>query len=127
MTQYLPKYREAVRNSLYYMGILEAPDRDNPNEGWTRKHEAIPVRGRGSVNAVTEVLDQLAKTEPWHVVEITETGWTLSHPIVERLTGELLDCPAGGHVGTHETPPLPPGRYRMIDAGESWEFFPLED
>lgn len=126
MVNYLPKYRESVRSSLVTLKVLKEPAEDDVH-GWSRKAESFPVRyGSGKINAVDEVLDALAKTEPWHVVEITETGWTMSHPIVERLTGELLDCPAGGHVGTHETAPLPPGRYRMIETEDAWEFFIIE-
>ncbi len=127
MVNYLPKYREAVRHSLVRLSVLKEPAEDDVH-GWSRKAESVEVRfGSGTLNAVDAVLDSLAKTEPWHVVEITDTGWTMSHPIVERLTGELLDCAAGGHVGSHETPPLPPGRYRMMETENAWEFFPLED
>lgn len=30
-----------------------------------------------------------------HILQVDENGWTLQHPVIERVTGELFDC----HIG----------------------------
>lgn len=31
--------------------------------------------------------------DPEHIIELTDTGWTLQHSLACRLEGELFDCP----------------------------------
>jgi hypothetical protein len=58
-----------------------------------------------------------------HILQIDETGWTLQHPLIERVTGNLFDCHLGQEQdqlrylwGTQE-----PGRYvAWLTEGEIW-------
>lgn len=32
-----------------------------------------------------------------HILQINDLGWTLQHPVIERVTGQLFDCPLVRH------------------------------
>lgn len=58
-----------------------------------------------------------------HVIELTETGWTISHPLTCRAggVGALFDCEVNRVVAAHltEPPQIPPGCYRLtVEDGE---------
>jgi hypothetical protein len=40
-------------------------------------------------DAIIEAYDL---AEDRHLVRFTETGWTIQHPVAERMVGMLLDC-----------------------------------
>lgn len=45
-----------------------------------------------------------------HVIQFDENGWTIQHPLIERLKGSLFSCPMkwqGGDLGLR-------GRYMML-------------
>jgi hypothetical protein len=61
---------------------------------------------------ITKVMNE---PEAAHVVEFSESGFTVQHPLRERDRAELFDC--GLHAELNEAldgPPVPPGRYRVI-------------
>lgn len=64
--------------------------------------------------AVTELLED---REIEHVVLVSAGGWTIRHPLRERIGDELLRCDLGSWLHEHHTrrngPPVRPGRYRV--------------
>jgi hypothetical protein len=63
------------------------------------------------------VVDLLAEDEPEHVVTFTEDGFTIRHPLRERLDGQLEDCDLHRWCLNLPGPPVALGQYRV----------PLED
>ena len=65
------------------------------------------------------IIDRYDLAEDRHLVRFTATGWTIQHPIAERMIGMLLDC------DVHEThaelldqmPDSGPGDYWMTTDG----------
>jgi len=47
-----------------------------------------------------------------HIVKSDGDTFTLQHPLVERLTGDLLDCDLHQHIAAGE--PIEKGRYRVL-------------
>lgn len=75
------------------------------------------ARGCPRPDAAHEIL-QDAQTE--HVVTFTDDGFTLKHPIKERLDDDLLRCVVHRWIADHN-PELNPGHYRVIlDGPGSW-------
>lgn len=69
----------------------------------------------------------LADRETEHVVEFGETGFTVRHPLRERLDDELMRCQLHEHIAALTGPPVKPGRYRArvrADVGWTWEPIP---
>jgi hypothetical protein len=68
-------------------------------------------------DAVTEILRD---SETEHVAVITDEGFTLRHPLRERLGDALMSCSLHEYL---QDPALPvaPGRYRVSGDG-SWPF-----
>jgi hypothetical protein len=65
-----------------------------------------------------------------HLVEIGETGFTVRHPLRERLDDQLLRCDLHARLAAAAGPPHRPGRYRvyeMADADRPWSFVRLDD
>lgn len=74
----------------------------------------------------------LADREAEHQVELRADGFTVKHPLRERLDDQLVTCPLASWVEQQGGPPMPPGRYRVRQladpelgsfwsAGWSWE------
>jgi hypothetical protein len=61
-------------------------------------------------SAVDEIL---ADREVEHVVELTGTGFTVRHPLRERLDDALMDCDLHTRIAASAGPPVTPGRYRV--------------
>jgi hypothetical protein len=57
--------------------------------------------------AIVAALDN----QPYHVLDVTETGWTLKHPLDCRP--ELFACPTHRAADELDGPPAAPGRYRV--------------
>jgi hypothetical protein len=38
------------------------------------------------------IIDRYDLAEDRHLVRFTEAGWTIQHPVAERMVGLLLDC-----------------------------------
>lgn len=54
----------------------------------------------------------LSDPEVHHVVVFTKTGYTIRHPLRERIDDALLDCQLHVACGQHG-PPDGPGKYRV--------------
>ncbi len=54
----------------------------------------------------------LSDSECEHVVQITWAGFTLRHPLRERLDDALMTCRLHEYLA-NPVAPLPPGRYRV--------------
>jgi hypothetical protein len=77
----------------------------------------------------TAVADLLEDGETEHVVTFTEKGFTIRHPLIERVNGQLEDCPLHRYVLALSGPLVHPGRYRARrtpaeTAAWSWELLP---
>jgi uncharacterized protein DUF6085 len=57
----------------------------------------------------------LAETEIAHLLLADEEGWTLKHPLLERVEGRLFFCPVAALVRERGVPARP-GVYRVPDA-----------
>ncbi len=69
--------------------------------------------------AAHEIL-QDAQTD--HVVTFTEDGFTLRHPVRERLDDELLRCSAHRYLVDLGTSGAVPGTYRMLPSDDTWRY-----
>ena len=58
------------------------------------------------------VTDLLQDRETEHVVTFTEEGFTLRHPLKERLDEALMECDLHEELASLSWAPVPPGRYR---------------
>lgn len=56
----------------------------------------------------------LADAETEHIVEIRSDGFSIQHPLRERINGRLYDCPLHEELVTQGGPSKKPGRYRAI-------------
>lgn len=74
--------------------------------------------------AVTELLGD---DESEHVVTLSPFGFTIRHPLKERLGDALLRCRLDAYLRVMDSPPHVPGRYRVSgECGDlAWE--PLTD
>jgi hypothetical protein len=68
--------------------------------------------------AVSDLL--MLHTSPHHKVVIGELGWTIEHPLRERLAG-LFDCPLHGFMESRPGPPAVPGTYTVVSTGDDVE------
>jgi Family of unknown function (DUF6085) len=67
-------------------------------------------------DAVADILDD---GEPQHIVQIVdETGFTVRHPLRERLDDDLMRCDLHAWIAAQAVPPALPGRYRVMWAGD---------
>lgn len=63
--------------------------------------------------AVTKLL--AVKPETDHIVLFAEDdGFTLQHPVRERIAGNLFDCELHEYLVSLAGPPVLPGRYRVV-------------
>src|SRR4051812_32080115 len=62
----------------------------------------------------TAVSSIIADRESEHVVTFEPAGFTVRHPLRERLDDELIRCLLHEYLALLPGPPKPPGRYRMV-------------
>lgn len=74
------------------------------------------------MQAVHKILDT---RETEHLVKLTETGFSIVHPLKERVDGALLDCDLVGELSEWENPAFPPGKYRVIARSDVNDWEPL--
>ena len=67
--------------------------------------------------AAAELLDD---QEAEHVVTLAADGFTLRHPLRERLDDALLDCNLHLMLAKEAPADLAPGRYRVSVCGSTW-------
>lgn len=58
------------------------------------------------------VADLLADRETEHIVLFGEDGFTVRHPLRERLDDALMECRLHEYIASLSGPPVKPGRYR---------------
>jgi hypothetical protein len=75
----------------------------------------------------TAVDELLQDKDVDHIVHFEGNGFTVRHPILERLDDQLLDCKL--HLWIADTwPDVPPGRYRAVPGiFDPWNFLPVEE
>lgn len=70
----------------------------------------------------TAAKEILSDTETEHVVEFTMTGFTIRHPLRERLDDGLLRCELHRYLAALDGPPQVQGRYRSGRSASGWAF-----
>jgi hypothetical protein len=63
----------------------------------------------------------LADPETEHIVDLQPDGYSIKHPLAERINDALLDCDLHDHV-QRMIPDAALGRYRVARSGERWEW-----
>jgi hypothetical protein len=82
----------------------------------------LAARARGALGAgmspseISEAIDTLRGLGPdaGHLIEFRDDGWTVQHPLVERLGGSLFDCPLS--KWSHDDPGVR-GRFELRPDG----------
>lgn len=72
----------------------------------------------------TAVDTVLAERETEHVVVFTLDGFSIQHPLRERVMGEMFNCGLHEHCLSLDGPPAYPGRYRALETSDGWRFTP---
>lgn len=73
----------------------------------------------------TAVTDLLHDSETEHVVDFTDKGFSILHPLRERLeddNGGLWGCTLHQYVQALDGPPVQPGRYRAQLIADAWSW-----
>jgi len=73
------------------------------------------------------VADILADRETEHIIDFSAAGFSVLHPLRERLDNQLLDCALNEYCEALDGPPVQLGRYRaMRSTGEAvWAWEPV--
>ena len=66
--------------------------------------------------------DILGEWETEHLVTFDERGFTVKHPLRERIKDELLTCALHRHCADLDGPPAQPGTYRAVRVKDTWRF-----
>jgi len=95
---------------------------------WHRSEEASRVHCWNILcpdpKAVWKILN---RPDTDHVAWFGQHGWTLQHPLKERVDDKLASCPATAWMQRHIPAEADrPGLYRMTEDGDGWCFAPLE-
>jgi len=64
----------------------------------------------------------LGNAETEHVVTLRDDGFTVEHPLRERLDGALHDCRLHQDLQAASGPPTKPGRYRVLLDKSDWKY-----
>lgn len=64
----------------------------------------------------------LSDRETHHRVTFTDGGFTIRHPLRERLDDALMRCDLHYELGNRINAPVPPGEYRALDHDGRWSF-----
>lgn len=54
--------------------------------------EGVPADNVTFGELADAIIDRYDLAEDRHLVRFTEDGWTIQHPVAERMVGLLLDC-----------------------------------
>lgn len=91
--------------------------------------ETLEVNKRGAVScgggdcmdphAVQEILNQ---SEHRHILNIDTAGWTLKHPLAERVQDELFECPIGARMHVVALDRVEHGRYAVSLDDDQWKW-----
>lgn len=66
--------------------------------------------------------DLLADQETDHIVVFGDEGYTVRHPLRERLDDALMTCGLHQHIAGLGNPAIVPGRYRARGDGRVWSW-----
>jgi hypothetical protein len=61
------------------------------------------------------VRDLLKDNRVGHVAEFAADGFTLHHPMHERVSDQFQNCSVIRELRSHTTPPVGPGRYQVVE------------
>jgi hypothetical protein len=73
---------------------------------------------------VTQLLDD---RETEHIVTITEDGWTIRHPLRERVDDRLTRCDLHEYMVSIAGPPIVEGRYRVSRDSGTWSWVRIDE
>lgn len=73
------------------------------------------------------VADLLDDRETEHLVTFSDDGFTVKHPLRERLDDALLACELHLYIAGLGGPPVVPGRYRAMPRGDHWLWARVHD
>jgi hypothetical protein len=80
-------------------------------------------------DAVVQLLE--VPPETGHIVVFSgDDTFTIQHPVIERLKGELFACELHGYLVSLAGPPVAPGRYRVEKYGQApygWSYTETEN
>lgn len=75
----------------------------------------------------TAVDELLADGESEHIVVLREDGFTVMHPIHERLDDAVLNCQLYAELAAMDAPPVALGRYRVVEKSPTeYVYHPLD-
>jgi hypothetical protein len=75
-------------------------------------------------DAAAQVLDDRVSE---HLVTFEADGFTVRHPLRERLDDALMTCQLHTHIACLSGPPVQPGLYRALAQGEDeWSWWPMK-
>lgn len=78
----------------------------------------------GSCPAPTAAHRVLTEVDPFHIVSVDAARFHITHPLIERLDGLLLDgCALDRFMAAQAGPPVAPGRYRATCDDRGWWWF----
>jgi hypothetical protein len=75
-------------------------------------------------DSAAEILDD---GETAHIVVLEFGGFTIRHPLIERLDDALLSCALHSYLLGQGEAFGPSGRYRVVAGGNDWIFTRIED
>jgi hypothetical protein len=69
-------------------------------------------------------VDELLHLDHEHYVTFDEDGFTVEHPLRERINGTMHGCPLHSYLQTLDGAPMKPGRYRVVETADrpGWRF-----
>ena len=113
-------------SGLFYIGDVFCP---------ACGRSSLYLNGRGKIECIfgecprpTAAAEILADPETEHEATFTATGFTLRHPLRERLDNDLVNCEAHRHLAAQISPEMPPGSYVMEpeDGNGGWTYTQME-
>lgn len=103
---------EAMTKAIYTTKHAQAPLPETPRkERDPAPFEHLMALCREEAEAAFTALLELGPSE--HVVKFTKDGWTMQHPLSERLDGSLFDCPWNDRLIALNGPPEGLGMYEV--------------
>lgn len=82
-------------------------------------------------DGLQEMLTSPGFAEPAkHKAFLHEDGWSVTHPLIERITGEILTCPIHSVAGEARERELPLGVYEItggVTDFDNWVLVPSEE
>ncbi|MBN7792399.1 DUF6085 family protein [Microbacterium esteraromaticum] len=95
------------------------------NRKYLAPRERTTVAADSAAVAIAVLIDMTGGHH--HIVQADGETFTLQHPLIERLTGDLFDCSIHARIAAGE--PLEKGRYRVLmnDDPTDFDLIPLKE